>query len=441
MKPTLIIALMIVLPISVNAQESESEVTPTVQESAAPATMVGQSAGHGLLGDLQTPNYLKGGISVSQLFSDNAGLASTDRVNDVSYGIQSNLTLGHFTPRLSYDVGVVGGVVLSRKLSDRNQATESAVADLSYGLSQFVTLRLSDGFTNSTGLWSGATGGGNLSIGPGIGVVQQGNTSPFTYGSFRTNNALAELSAQLNASSSAGVRATHLYTWFPSGANDPLVGTLYGGSVYSAETYYNHQFTLRNFGGISLRGQLFDMDRTVGRTDTVSLLFMYGYNFRPNLSLSFFGGPELSTTDAPQGIPAPVLPFPRRMWSPAAGTVFSVKGLKTGGSASYTHQISGGGGLLSAVTLDSVDAEVFRRYGRRFQLGPGFTYFLNTPIVPSPTLRTYSGRLQATYQIGNIALSGAYSRDNRTIVGSNASASADNVWLSFTYGFLKPLGR
>ncbi len=441
MKPSLVIALMIVLPICVKAQESEPDVTPQVVESSAPATIVGQNGAHSPLGELQTPNYLKGGITVSQLFSDNAGLSATDRTNDVSYGIQPSLTLGHFTPRLSYDVGVIAGLLVSQKLSDRNQATESAVVDLSYGITQFVTVRLSDAFTNSNGLWSGTTGIGNLNVGPGIGVVQQGNSSPFTYGSFRTNNALGDLSAQLNASSTVGVRATHMYQWFPGGANDPLVGTLYGGSVYSVETYYNHQFTLRDWGGITVRGQLFDLDRSVGRTDSLSLLFLYAHNFRPNMSLSFFGGPELSTTDTPQGIPTPILPFSRRLWNPAAGAVFSARGLKSAGTASYAHQISGGGGLLSAVTLDSFDVDFVRRFSRRFQLGPGFNYSLNTPIVPSPTLRTYSGRVQATYERGNFTLSGTYSRDNRTVVGSNASASADNIWFSFSYGFLKPLGR
>jgi hypothetical protein len=440
MKRLLVIAFMAALPLSMVAQESEPEVTPS-EQSAAPATLVGQNSGHGLLGDLQTPNYLKGGITVSQLFSDNAALATNNQVSDVTYGIQPSLTLSHFTPRLSYDVGVLAGLVMSRKLSGRDQATESGVADLSYGLTQFVTLRLSDAFTNSNGLWSGTAGGTNLDLGPGIGVVQGGNSPALTYGSYRTNDALAEVSAQLNAVSTAGVRATHLYTWFPSGATDPLIGTLYGGSVYSAETYYNHQFTLRNWGGISLRGQRFDMDRTIGRTDSVSLLFLYGYNFRPNLTLSLFGGPELSSTDTRLGIPAALASFPRRMWSPAAGAVLSAKGRRSGGSASYTHQISGGGGLSSAVTLDSVDAEVFRRYGRRMQVGPGFTYSLNSPIAATPSLRMYSARVQASYQIGNITLSGSYSRDNRAVPGSDASASADNVWLSFTYYFLKPLGR
>jgi hypothetical protein len=440
MKPSLYLTLMIVLTISCVAQESETAEVPSVDTTSAPATLTGQSVRPGLLTDIESPNNVSGGISISQLFTDNAGLTSSDHVSDLSYIIQPTITLKHFTPRFSYDLGVLAGFVVNRTFSERNQATQSAAFDLSYGLAQFVTLRVSDTFTNSTGLWAGAGTSANIDTGVGIGPVQQGNSSLITYGSFRMNNVLAELSGQLNPISFAGIRATHSYTWFPSATTDPVLGTLYGGNVYSAEAFYNHQFTLRNWGGIIARTQRFDIGRSVGNTGTESLLFLYAFNFRPNVSLSFFGGPELSTTAVAQGVSVPVVPFPRRMWSPAAGAVFSGHGRTMGGTASFTRLINGGGGLSSAVTLDSADAEVFRQFGR-FQLGPGFTYSLSTPIVTSSALRTYSGRLQLTYHVGNVALSGAYGRDNRTVVDSNASASANNIWVSFSYGFFKPLGR
>lgn len=442
MKSSLEIVLMIVLAIPAVAQQIDStEGADLDPQGGAPAMLLGQSVRHGLAADAGNPNFISGGISVTQLFTDNANLTPNGSVSDIGYAIQPNLMLSHLTPRLSYDFGVNAGFVMNRTLSERNQATQSATFDVSYGLTQFVRLRLSDSFTNSTGLWNGTGTGTNLDTGPGIGAVQQGNSSLQTYGSFRENNALAELSDQFTPSSSAGIRASHSYTWFPSSATDPLVGSLYGGSVYSAEAFYNQQFTQRNWGGIIARAQRFDINSVVGRTDAASLLFLYGFNFRPNVSLSFFGGPELSINDAPKGVAVTVGPFSRRMWTPAAGAVFSAHSRTAGVAATYTHQISGGGGLLSAVTLDSVDTEAYRQIGRHFRLGPSFTYALSTPVVTSSPLRIFSSRAQLSYHVGNVTLSGAYGRDDRTLVTTNVNASANNVWVSFSYSFLRPLGK
>jgi hypothetical protein len=342
---------------------------------------------------------------------------------------------------LSYDLGLLAGFAVNRTLDQRNQATQSADADLSYGVSRFVTLRLSDRFMNTTGLLSGAGAGATSMSGAGIGAVQEANSALFTYGRFRTNTVLAELSGQFSASRFGGVRGTQSYTWFPSGATSPVLGPLYGGQSYSAEAFYNHRFSLRNWGGITARGQRFEINPSSGRTDTVSLLFLYAVNIRPTMSLSFFGGPELSTTSVPQGLLTGIS-FPRRMWSPATGAVFSQQGHSTSETVSFTRQVSNSGGLQSAVTLSSIDAEILRRIGRRFAVGPAFGYTENVPIVTGQTFRTYSGRLQFTYQMGShYSMNGGYARDQQASVVSNATASANRVWISFAFEFLKPIGR
>jgi hypothetical protein len=124
-----------------------------------------------------------------------------------------------------------------------------------------------------------------------------------------------------------------------------------------------------------------------------------------------------------------------------AGAVFGWQGQRTSVTASFTHQISNGGGLISAVTLSSGEAQIMWRVGRRLEIGPAFAYGQNVPIVPSPTIRTYSGQFQSTYRLGNYSLGAGYARDDRTAVASTASASANRVWVSFSYDFLRPLGR
>ena len=309
-------------------------------------------------------------------------------------------------------------------------------------MTRFTTLRLSDSFLNSTGLGSGAGESLTSGSGGGIGGIQEPNRALFTYSDFKTNTSLEELSRQFSANGFGGLRATQSFTWFPESATSPVAGALYGGQTYSAEAFYNHRFSPRHWVGGTLRGQRFDTDGSEGRTDTASLLFLYGFNIRPNTSLSVFAGPELSITSVPPGTPAAALPFPSHQWSPAAGAAFGWQGQRTGATASFIHQVSNGAGLFSAVTLDTADAALQRQLSRQLGAELGFTYAQNEPIVTSQTIRTYSGRLQFTYYIGNnIALYGGYARDDNTSLVSGAAASADRVWISFSYSFSRPLGR
>jgi hypothetical protein len=440
MKPRSILVVMaFLLPCA--AQDNETSAQPNIEQAPAPPTLAGQDIPRGLPLEGAGPNYVAGGISITQMYTDNADLTNSNRLSDLSWDFSPHLALVHSSTRLAYDLDAMAGFVVNRRLNDRNRATETGAADLSYRMTQFVTLRLSDSFTNTTGLWSGLNPGTGTS-GAGIGPVQQQNSSVFTYNQFRSNAALGELSAQLSASTFVGFRGTHSYTWFPNGANSPVAGTLYDGQAYSVETFYNHHFSARNWGGITIRAERFDLERSAGSTDTGSLLFLYGVNIRSTASLSFFAGPELSVTAVPQGIVLPPNPFPRRLWSPAAGAVFSWQGHSTSTSASFIRQVSSGGGLASAVTLTSAGANLLRAFGRHLTFGPGFVYSESAPIINTQTLRTYSGLVQFTYHVGrNSLVSGGYARDEQHAVGRINGASADRVWISFSLDFIRPVGR
>jgi len=438
MKSLFLFVLIIASAIPAAPQQSDPAQGPATDWDTTPATLAGQGVRRRPLDERATANYVTGGIGITQLYTDNTELSNSSQISDLSYDIEPHIALNYFTPRLSYDVAFVAGFVVNRKLNDRNQATQNVAFDLSYHLSQFLVLRLNDSFRNTMGLWSGPNSADMSSAG--AGPIQQPNQSLLTYGSFRANTALAELSGQFSPTSYAGIRGQQTHTWFPSDVADPVLGTLYGGDTYSAELFYNHHFTRRNWGGVTARAQRFDLGQSLGRTDTGSILLMYAVNIRPNTELSFFGGPQLSVTTASSTI-TPASGFQQRLWSPNAGVVFNTENRTTSGTVSFIHGVSDGGGLSSAVTLTSADAQIMRRIGRRFQIGPGFTYSEGTPIVSGDKIRTYSGRLQSMLRLGDCSFSAGYGRDDRSAVGSNTTAAANSIWVSFSYDFIRPIGR
>jgi hypothetical protein len=436
------ILLIFVLTRMVQAQETQAPQGDESQTSAAPPMLVGQSPRRRSVAEQSGPSYLTGGVNITQIYTDNADLTANGGIHDLSYSIGPHLAFTHSTPRLSYSAGIFAGFVVNRTLSDRNLADQTASLDVSYGISQFTTVRLSESFSNTTGLWSGSEAGSSLEPSTGIGAVQEPNPSVLTFGRYHTNTALGELSHQFSLHTIGGVRGTHTYTWFPNAATSPVVGTLYGGQSYSAEVFYDRRFNARHWVGVTLRGQRFDLDRSVGRTDTLSAIFLYGLAIRPNLSLSFFAGPELSMTAIPQGISAPVLPFPRRMWSPTTGATFSYLRPRTGVTASFVRGITNGAGLVSAVTISTVEGTVTRRLSRSWEGGANLGYTNNEPLVPSQTFRTYSTGLELISHItNNVAVSGGCGRDENMALDTGARASANRVWISLSWSFLRPLGR
>jgi len=89
------------------------------------------------------------------MYTDNARLTSTGSTGNLSYDIQPQIALNHTGPRLSYSMSASAGFVMNRDIQEQNQATQSGNLDLTYNVRQFTSIRISDSFTNTTGLWSG----------------------------------------------------------------------------------------------------------------------------------------------------------------------------------------------------------------------------------------------------------------------------------------------
>lgn len=441
MKTSLLLILPMAVTLTVHAQQTAPAETPGTEGSPVPPTLAAQQAQKQPRSEQNGQNYLTGGLAISQVFTDNAEMAPGGTINDLSYNIEPYVAFNHSTTRLSYNAGIFAGFTANRTLSERNMAAQTGSLDVSARLTQFTTLRLSDSFSNTTGLWSGAGVGGDFES-TGIGVLQQPNRSSFTFGRYRTNDVLGELSHQFTLNGVGGVRGTQSFMWFPESATSPVLGTLYGSQTYTAEAFYNYRFNRRHWVGVTLRGQRFDLARSVGRTDTLSSIFSYGLGIQPSMSLSLFAGPQFSVTALPQGLPVPDSAFSRRGWSPLTGAVFSWEHQRTGATASFVRGVSDGAGLASAVTLSTAEATLTRQLSRLWQAGVSFEYTRNEPIVPSQAIRTYSGSLQVASQLTrNIALTGGYGRDSNRAVGTGVNASADRIWVSVSFSFLRPLGR
>jgi hypothetical protein len=170
------------------------------------------------------------------------------------------------------------------------------------------------------------------------------------------------------------------------------------------------------------------------------------------MTLSLWAGPQYSTSFVSRAlVPQPgvggTVALPSQ-WSPASGVVFDWQGSHTGLHAGYSQQISDGGGLAEAVTMQQTDAKFRRRLAARWTATAGVAYAINNSlhtISATAPLRSLQGNAGIEYRLtDNLGMSIFYGRQQQQYeypLLPSATANQNRVWFSLSYVFARPLGR
>ena len=219
-----------------------------------------------------------------------------------------------------------------------------------------------------------------------------------------------------------------------------------GGSVF----YSLRAARLHYFGVTYQYQRLASSSATQGEseTQTHAILFYYTLYPTPTLTLSVFGGPQHSNTvqGALGGLPLPSAVA----WNPSIGGSLSWQGQRTNVAVSYSHAISGGGGLSGAVKSDSANLSLRRQLARTFDASLSGGYAQNN-ILGSPLFggssdgHTISGTASLSKQLGeHLNLQIGYTRLHQhysSVAVLAATPDTNRESISVSYTFSRPLGR
>ena len=423
------------------AQTQKDPVAATFdQVMNVPPTQAGQSQPLKVGNELGRESSLAGGVTFSTMYTDNLFLTATGHRDEISYDVGPHIAWRQFTPRLSLELGGGAGFVVNQHFNERNMVSENANLELSYRLQPHVTLRASDGFVNTSGLFSGV---GAVTSQTGVGVVQQANSTVITPAShFLTNTSLGELTYQFSAASNVGARGVVTILRYPGGATSVSNIPLYEGQSYSAEAFYNHQFSPRQWVGLTLRGQRFDSAKSLIVTDSGSVLLFYSLRPTNTTNLSFFGGPQLINSRVDPSLLTTVGPFNGHQLLPSGGATFAWQKSRTSVNFSYMYGANSGGGLVSAVTNQTVQAGLRQQLTDRQDLTLSFTYATNETLVTSVKLHSYSAQAEYSRHFTRSLSAGlGYGWEQQNETAATLPARANRVWISLSYEMSKPLGR
>jgi len=139
-----------------NNPASNNDTTPTYSDDRmqTPPVVSGQTYPM-TLGSSERSNYLRGGLSFTSAYTDNAlGGVSGTPVSDVSYSVYPTIALDETTSRMHAELSYAPGFTFYQRLSSRNEADQNASINFQYRLSPHVTFSAQDGFQKSSNVFN-----------------------------------------------------------------------------------------------------------------------------------------------------------------------------------------------------------------------------------------------------------------------------------------------
>ncbi len=443
--------LLILVPVGASAQQTQppaaSEEEPAGNSPLTlPVTLNGQGGLLAFQPERPTESYLSGGIGFVGSYTDNALLTNSNKLNNFSYQVQPRLSWSEITPKLTLNLGLNGGVIFNNNLGAQNQAAENVNLNVVWRLTEHVSFDLLDTFTNTTGFFSSI---GTQAQAAGVGVVEQSNNSLLVPPAQRTlsNQSQAALTDQVGPNSLIGVRGTYSLLDYPQSSQSAEFGTLYNSRGYAAEAFYDWRFTPRQWLGATIRGQRFETVPSIATTNVGSLLLYYSVAPTPAVTLALFGGPEYTDTPPTATAAAIGLNGEGRLWTSSEGATVNWQASRTSANVSFVRQVNDGGGLASAVTLQSVSAALRQQlssHQNEVQFGAGDSW--SSPFLTGTNSEADIEGLSAFVRFQqrlarSFLVEVGYSWQRQDLLANGTPAKANRAWFAVSCDFRRSLGN
>ena len=392
-------------------------------------------------------NYLRGGVVFSSAYTDNAlGSVNGHPVSDVSYSIWPTIALDETTSRLHIVSTYAPGFTFYQRESNLNQADQTATIDLQYRLSPHVTISAKDGFQKTSSVFNQPDLTSALAVSGGTQVANFSVIAPIA--DLLSNAGNVGITWQFAANAMAGASGTFTSLHYPNQAEVP---GLFDSSSQGGSVFYTHRISKIHYVGATYQYQRLVSYPTLGQneTQTHAILFFYTLYASSRLSLSFFGGPQYAVVGPLYANAQSAVVPGFQSWNPQVGGSMGWQGRLTNVAVSYSHMISGGGGLIGAVKLDSATASLRQQMTRKLSGSIAGAYaqsnVLGSAVLGSDDGHTISGTASLQRQFGErISLQLGYTRLHQDYSGVAVLAQTPNTnreFVSISYRFYRPLGR
>jgi hypothetical protein len=390
-------------------------------------------------------NYLRGGIVFTTAYTDNAlGPLAGYPISDISYSIAPMVTLDESTSRLGSLLTYAPGFTFYQRETNRDEADQNASIDFHYRLSPHVTFSARDSFQKSSSAFNEPDLASSIGVSGGSEGVNFSVIAPLA--DVLRNSGNLGLTYQFSLNSMVGASGTFTNLHYPDPSEVP---GLYDASSQAGSVFYSLRLSKENYIGASYQYQRLMAYPSEGLSETQTHAALLFYTVYPNahLSFSFFGGPQYSDTIQPPASASTQLPV-LKAWTPAAGASAGWQGSQTSLAVSYSHVISGGGGLIGAVHADTASATARQQITRTLTGTLAGGYAQNDLLDSLPGAlsgHSISASAMLQQQIGTrLSVALGYTRlhqDYSDVAIISTTPNTNREFISVSYQFSRPLGQ
>ncbi len=383
-------------------------------------------------------NYLRGGITFTSAYSSNVYLSSTP-VGDMSYSVWPTISLDKTTYRTHFTVNYAPGFTMYQRTNSLNQADQNFAADLQYRLSPNLTASVTESFQKMSNVFNQPNPLATTSVSGGVPVSTVAVVSPLA--EMMTNSSAAQLTYQMGADSMIGGSGNYNTLTYP---NPEQATGLYNSRSAGGSFFYSTRIHDRNALGVTYQYQNYlsfqaSLPSTESRIQTVFLFYTFYLN--PNWSVSVSGGPQHYSST--QGL----LPT-AAAWQPLVMVSMNWRNERNSFAGSYSHTVSGGGGLSGTFSLNDVAATFNRQMSRNWKAGASASYANYQSLTPLFLFATTNGHsfvgtvsLQRTFK-SYMGIQFGYSWTQQNYLNTlnpTSNPNMNRVFVSLNFTFAKPL--
>ncbi len=431
--------------IGVDAQNAPSEGESREDLPQIPAVLGGPGSSLAFLSEMERRNYLRGGVSLGAAYDDNALLAPSGQVGNMTYSVFPSIALDQSTSRKHWTLSYGAGLTVNQRLSNQNQGSHDLNFDSEFRLSPHVNLRAAEDFSLTTGMFN-ANGGPGFQ--PGLGVANETLLTPLA--NMRSSQTVVEANyhfARKDAIGASGSLYDLHYRDVTTGA-----GSLVDTRAASGSGFWLHELFHGDWAGVSYRFQRMTYG-PIGETRAHTFTLVNTLSLSRAFTLFAFAGPEYSdnygiaATGPDAGL---VASFGN--WSTAGGVDLSWQMRRTSLSAGYSRQVSNGSGIVGAVNLEDIHVGFRRELVRGWAAGVTGTYGDNESLTlasanTATSIKATSVGASLERNIGrSFGFQFGYFHYIQNQSGSstpslNYDANRNRFSVTLSYQWAKPLGR
>jgi hypothetical protein len=412
------------------SDDTQMQTPPPVSNQSYP-TEVGAEA---------RSNYLRAGLSFSTSYIDNLYAGSITPLGETTYSILPTIAYDQTTPRQHRMFTYSPGFTFYQPSSTLNEVDQNLNALYEYRLTEHLTLNANDSFQKSSDS-AGTLGSAN-------GGAVSGSSSPITPGIVApfaqrlTNSASGQLTYEFSAAGMVGGSGTLMKMDYPNASES---SGLSDSDERGGSAFYNRRISATQYIGVNYQYSHIvaypQSSRSVTQLHNISAY----YTISPThtLSISVSSGPQYYTLTQ-------TLSSGSGGWGPLVVASIGWQRARTNLAASYSRQVTAGGGLIGASDSSSAVASVRWLVLRTLSAGASSNYAINKSIATllnadAQNGHSISGAATIGYTINqHFTVNFEYDRVHQSYSGIAAISSnpnSDRETISLAWQFMRPIGR